>query len=76
MPPHRAAVSTGSRVADVLHKAFITGLAAFTIYGAVEVTSEVNFLNRRRAERRATYAAAAANGNSSDDHSAGASSQQ
>jgi predicted methyltransferase MtxX (methanogen marker protein 4) len=62
MPP-RATISSSSRVADVAHKAFVAGLAAFTIYGAVEVMSEVNFLNRRRAARWAAYEASlAANG--------------
>lgn len=58
--------SAGSRIADVLHKTLITGLAGLTVLGAVEVTSEVNFLNRRRAQRRAEAEAAARSSASSD----------
>lgn len=47
-----AGAALGSRVADVLHKTFITGLTTLTAFGIYEVSREVNYLNTTREARR------------------------
>ncbi|KAF4045183.1 hypothetical protein GN244_ATG02567 [Phytophthora infestans] len=51
-------MSTGSKVADILHKTVTGGLVLATVFTLVDVTRGFSTLARRNVERRAAHDAA------------------